>query len=183
MNWLKKIGYFLLAVLGAIVAWLLWKNPAIDLWREVSERVDREAEREMDAVRDIEKNQEKRTKKSKWLSEWLDRLPVIVFVILIGCAFPITVLAETSEIPSDYDQLLQYYREMSQIAAEYKKLYEEAEKDVSRLIESNKNLQKLVQEQQKIIESLFKKDRLAISAGVTFTQSGYGFLTALTYTF
>lgn len=179
MTWLKKVGWFILALIAAIIAWIVWKNPAVTLWREISDRIDQEVQEEKESLGEIIERQKKRRKIGEKLSEWLDKLPVILIVSMLWMALP----AQAAEPLAEFDQLLEYYSEMSQIAQEYKRLYEEAEADLTALIESNQRLQKLIEEQQKIIKSLLNSNKLSFSAGVMSLSDSYGFLATLNYHF
>jgi len=118
MTWLKKVGWFVLALIAAVVAWLFWKNPVVNLWREISDRIDREVQEERESLDEIVERQKKRRKISDRLAEWLDKLPVLLLVIMLLVTGPVQAV----EPGDEFDQLLQYYSEMSQIAQEYKRL-------------------------------------------------------------
>lgn len=179
MTWLKKVGWFVLALIAAVVAWLFWKNPVVNLWREISDRIDREVQEERENLDEIVERQKKRRKISDRLAEWLDKLPVLLLVIMLLVTGPVQAV----EPGDEFDQLLQYYSEMSQIAQEYKRLYEEAEADLAALIASNQRLQRLIEEQQKIINNLLKSSKVSISAGVMSLSDSYGFVATLNYHF
>jgi phosphoglycolate phosphatase-like HAD superfamily hydrolase len=109
---------------------------------------------------------------------------------------PIAVNVNAQELdpPKEYDQLLEDYRDMYDIAQKYKKLYEEAEKDVTeykklynqaeadveeyrqlyksaeennrKLIDSNNRLQDLIDTQKDIIDDILNKKEIGIITGV-----------------
>lgn len=178
MAWLDKVWLLLAALLGALVGWLVQRKTDSGLWKKISQDLQEEARREEKRAEEVDERQKERERRNKELSDWLDKLPVVAILILA-----LTCPVHAAELPRDYDLLLSYYQEMSQIAREYKELYEAAERDVSALLESNKRLGQLVEEQQKIIAGLLKKDRLALSAGVTLVGDGIGLVTVLTYNF
>ena len=109
---------------------------------------------------------------------------------------PIAVNVNAQELdpPKEYDQLLEDYRDMYDIAQKYKKLYEEAEKDVTeykklynqaeadveeyrqlyksaeennrKLIDSNNRLQDLIDTQKNMIDDILNKKDIGIITGV-----------------
>ena len=109
---------------------------------------------------------------------------------------PIAVNVNAQELdpPKEYDQLLEDYRDMYDIAQKYKKLYEEAEKDVTeykklynqaeadveeyrqlyksaeennrKLIDSNNRLQDLINTQKNMIDDILNKKDIGIITGV-----------------
>lgn len=180
VNWLKKIWWLILAIVGIIGAFLAQKDKD-DEWRYIEDDIDRHREEEEQKTEDALERQKERQKRSEKLKERLDKLPHLVIILVLLLVFP--VQAAEPVLSDEYDLLLEQYRELSQIAAEYKDLYEEAERDVSALIESNKKLQQLIEEQGKLIEKLLKKERLSLSAGVSLNQTGPGLFSALTYYF
>ncbi len=121
--------------------------------------------------------QKGRQDKARKLSDRLNKLPVILFLILICSASGLAENLCTAEniIPDDYESLLEYYREMSEIAVEYKSLYEEAEKslseaqvDIQAMMESNDRLQELIKTQQTIIDQLLKRKDISLETGLNF---------------
>jgi chromosome segregation ATPase len=120
---------------------------------------------------------------------------LLVFLIVLSLLFvPIVVNAQELEPPKEYDQLLEDYRDMYDIAQKYKKLYEEAEKDVTeykklynqaeadveeyrqfyesaeennrKLIDSNNRLQDLIDTQKQMIDDILNKKNIGIITGV-----------------
>ncbi|SFL93209.1 hypothetical protein [Halanaerobium salsuginis] len=107
---------------------------------------------------------------------------------------PIVVNAQELDPPEEYDQLLEDYRDMYDIAQKYKKLYEEAERDVTeykklynqaeadveeyrqlyksaeennrKLIDSNNRLQDLIDTQKDMIDDILNKKEIGIITGV-----------------
>lgn len=107
---------------------------------------------------------------------------------------PIIVNAQELDPPEEYDQLLEDYKDMYDIAQRYKKLYEEAERDVTEyknlyqhseadaeeyrslyksseennkaLIESNNRLQDLIDTQRDMINDLINKKEIGVITGV-----------------
>ena len=120
---------------------------------------------------------------------------LLVFLIVLSLLFvPIVVNAQELDPPKEYDQLLEDYRDMYDIAQKYKKLYEEAEKDVTeykklynqaeadveeyrqfyesaeennrKLIDSNNRLQDLIDTQKQMIDDILNKKNIGIITGV-----------------
>ncbi|TDO92374.1 hypothetical protein DFR79_106187 [Halanaerobium saccharolyticum] len=120
---------------------------------------------------------------------------LLVFLIVLSLLFvPIVVNAQELDPPKEYDQLLEDYRDMYDIAQKYKKLYEEAEKDVTeykklynqaeadveeyrqfyesaeennrKLIDSNNRLQDLIDTQKDMIDDILNKKEIGIITGV-----------------
>ena len=109
---------------------------------------------------------------------------------------PIAVNVNAQELdpPEEYDQLLEDYRDMYDIAQKYKQLYEEAERDVTeykklynqaeadveeyrqlyksaeennrKLIDSNNRLQDLIDTQKQMIDDILNKKNIGIITGV-----------------
>lgn len=107
---------------------------------------------------------------------------------------PIIVNAQELDPPKDYDQLLEDYKDMYDIAQKYKQLYEEAERDVTEykklynqaeddveeyrslyksaeennkaLIDSNNRLQDLIDTQKNMIDDILNKKNIGIITGV-----------------
>lgn len=107
---------------------------------------------------------------------------------------PIVVNAQELDAPKEYDQLLEDYKDMYDIAQKYKKLYEEAERDVTeykklynqaeadveeyrqlyksaeennrKLIDSNNRLQDLIDTQKEMIDEILNKKDIGIITGV-----------------
>lgn len=120
---------------------------------------------------------------------------LLVFLIVLSLLFvPIVVNAQELDPPKEYDQLLEDYRDMYDIAQKYKKLYEEAERDVTeykklynqaeadveeyrqlyksaeennrKLIDSNNRLQDLIDTQKDMIDDILNKKEIGIITGV-----------------
>ena len=120
---------------------------------------------------------------------------LLVFLIVLSLLFvPIVVNAQELDPPKEYDQLLEDYRDMYDIAQKYKKLYEEAERDVTeykklynqaeadveeyrqlyksaeennrKLIDSNNRLQDLIDTQKDMIDDILNKKNIGIITGV-----------------
>jgi len=120
---------------------------------------------------------------------------LLVFLIVLSLLFvPIVVNAQELDPPKEYDQLLEDYRDMYDIAQKYKKLYEEAEKDITKyqklynqaeadveeyrqlyktaeennrkLIDSNNRLQDLIDTQKQMIDDILNKKNIGIITGV-----------------
>lgn len=112
---------------------------------------------------------------------------------------PILVNAQELDPPKEYDQLLEDYRDMYDIAQKYKQLYEEAERDVTeykelynqaevdveeyrqlyksaeesnrKLIDSNNRLQDLINTQKDMIDDILNKKNIGIITGVNVVPS------------
>lgn len=118
----------------------------------------------------------------------------IILIVLSLLFLPIIVNAQELDPPAEYDQLLEEYKDMYDIAQKYKKLYEEAERDVTEykklynqaetdaeeyrslyksaeennkaLIDSNNRLQDLIDTQKEMIDDILNKKEIGIITGV-----------------
>ena len=119
----------------------------------------------------------------------LNRLLIVLVVFLIFVfVFSFTVEAQELAIPDDYDTLLARYKDMADIAMQYKGLYEEAESDLlrykelyeqaemdnRRLLQSNQKLQGLIDTQSEIINELLNKKNIGIITGVNIVPANLG---------
>lgn len=169
---MKKILGWIVSVLAAVGAVLafFFRRPSISA-------VERELEEVQEAVEDIEDRQKDRARRKDELDERFKRHFPFLLVILLAFAIP----AQAADL--SYDELLSNYKEVVQIAAEYKALYEEAESDLNVMVEQTKRLQQLVSEQQDIIKDLLSR-KVSVSAGVTYnSDSGVGVAALATYHF
>lgn len=117
---------------------------------------------------------------------------MIVIILLLPIA--VNVNAQKLDPSKEYDQLLKDYHDMYDIAQRYKKLYEEAERDVTEykklynqaeadveeyralyknaeennqtLIDSNNRLQDLIDTQKQMIDDILNKKKIGIITGV-----------------
>ena len=64
-------------------------------------------------------------------------------------------------IPDSYEELVEYYKAVAEVAIEYQRLYEEAEADVGRLLEENRKLS----EQLEIMIQYTRKPKIGLTAG------------------
>jgi hypothetical protein len=110
---------------------------------------------------------------------------------------PFTATAQSLEPPSDYDSLLEKYEEMYQIAQEamdladerkaqadkwknlyekeredkleYKKLYEQSEKNLEATMKSNERLQDMIDRLDNLLKESLKKSDLSLNTGIVYT--------------
>ena len=122
---------------------------------------------------------------------------IILLVILSIILIPFTATAQSLDPPSDYDSLLEKYEEMYQIAQEamdlaeerkaqadkwkglyekerkdkleYKKLYEESEKNLQTTMKSNERLQDMIDRLDNLLKESLKKSDLSLSTGIVYT--------------
>ncbi|MCF8002326.1 MAG: hypothetical protein K9K76_10790 [Halanaerobiales bacterium] len=129
------------------------------------------------------------------------RKKLIYIIIVMILLLPIAVNVNAQELypPKEYDQLLKDYKDMYDIAQKYKKLYEEAERDVTEykklyqqekadkqkyrdlyksaeqdnknLIKSNNRLQDLIDTQRGMINDLINKKEIGVITGVNITPA------------
>ena len=90
---------------------------------------------------------------------------LLVFLIVLSLLFvPIVVNAQELDPPKEYDQLLEDYRDMYDIAQKYKKLYEEAEKDVTEYKKLYNQAEADVEEYRQFYESAEENNRKLIDS-------------------
>ncbi|MTI62128.1 MAG: hypothetical protein FH762_19455 [Firmicutes bacterium] len=91
------------------------------------------------------------------------------------------------KIPDNYQDLVAAYKDMAMIAIEYQQLYRAAEVDNKQLLQSNDNLQRLIEAQKEIIEKLLKSNSNAgVIAGVNVVPGNIensGLILGLNYQF
>lgn len=118
----------------------------------------------------------------------------LALVILSVGVFATTDLKiEDLIIPDTYNELVEAYKDIADIAVGYQRLYSEAEQalteseaDNQALMEVIKNLQGLIKTQQDIIDKLLNKNRINILTGVTYIPmhpSYSGIILGLTWEF
>ena len=99
-----------------------------------------------------------------------------LIVLSIGVFATTDLKIEELFIPSTYNELVEAYKSIANIAINYQRLYNEAEDalaesevDNQSLLEIIKNLQLLIDTQQDIINKLLNKNRFSISTGISYT--------------
>lgn len=172
------VGCFLVAALwyflGAKVAAILGGVAALFGWRtrQMIEDIEQEVVREKKTVEQVKKNREERLKKHKELQDRMNRFFSIVLIFAI-----LSVAALAGEpppnlyIPDSYEELVEMYKEAVLLAIEYQQLYLEAEQDIEVLVRSNENLQRLIEAQREIIETLLKRKSFSIVTGLNITPA------------
>ena len=184
------VGYFLgvkiTALIGGIMALF-----GLGV-KQKADKIAEEAEGEKETVDRVKKNVKSRKKRHKDLSDKLNKFFMIFLIFII---FVLPVYANDGEpppdinkleIPGDYDELVRRYKEMALIAIEYQQLYLDAERDNEVLIQSSENLQKLIEAQQEIIDSLLKGKGPGVIAGVNLTPGNIkntGIIVGIEYNF
>ena len=117
---------------------------------------------------------------------------LIIFAIVLTLLFaPYLANAQELNVPDDREALVEAYRDMFEIAQEYKELYEEeaadrkeiqqerdkykelyqsAESDVERLLISIDNWRELYQTEREMVKELMSRKDISLSTGI-----GYNF--------
>ena len=111
----------------------------------------------------------------------MDKMKKIMLIFLTLIMLSIGVFATTELkiedliIPSTYNELVEAYKNVANIAINYQQLYNEteqelveAEKDNETLMQIIENLQGLMKVQQDIIDDLLNKNRFSIFTGLNF---------------
>ena len=136
------------------------------------DEVKEKAKIEEEKVKKIKKKIEGRRKEAKDLSDRLkDHFKIFIVVCLM---FSFSVVGTASSniedliIPETYEDLVEAYRDMADIAINYQRLYNEAEADNEALMEIIKNLQNLMEVQQDIIDDLLQKNRFGFFGGINY---------------
>lgn len=98
-----------------------------------------------------------------------------LIILSLGVFATTDLKIEDLIIPDTYDELVEAYKNVADIAIGYQRLYNETEQalaeseaDNQALMEVIKNLQDLIETQQDIINKLLDKDRINILTGVTY---------------
>jgi hypothetical protein len=187
---LLVVGYFLgvkiTALIGGIMALF-----GLGI-KQNADKIAEESKKEKRTVDQVKENVKSRKKRHKDISDKLNKFFMIFLIFII---FVLPVYANDGEpppdinkleIPGDYDELVKRYKEMALLAIEYQQLYLEAEQDIEVLIQSNENLQKLIEAQQEIIDSLLKGKGPGVIAGVNLTPGNIentGIIVGIEYNF
>jgi len=170
---MKNIWNFIKIALGIILAIFIYifftKRDNSKLMEKINE-VKEEAKIEEKRVEKIKKKIENRKKEAETLNERLKKHFNILIILFIVFTFSVGVVAtdtiENLKTPETYEELLEAYRDMAEIAIGYQKLYQEAEADNQSLLKVIENLQGLMKIQQEIIDDLLNKKRFSIFAGL-----------------
>lgn len=118
----------------------------------------------------------------------------LALVILSVGVFATTDLKiEDLIIPDTYNELVEAYKDIADIAVGYQRLYSEAEQalteseaDNQALMKVIKNLQGLIKTQQDIIDKLLNKNRINILVGANYVPlkpDHSGVIMGITWTF
>lgn len=133
-----------------VKSWLAWLGAALLALvtlglagrRRVERPVGRQVDDALESTREATKHaadviaeeraaREERLQKARELQDRLRRLPMILLVALsIALAAPVSA----QQLPGDYEQLVQLYLEVVEIAHQYKALYEASEASNARLL-------------------------------------------------
>lgn len=158
MNLCKRIKNALWAILGLLATIFLF-------WRQKKPPNIEKAEQVLDEGKktagEIVKEKAEREKQATDLKEKLKKITTGTLILVFLICVP--VMAEDIEIyiPKDYDELVEYYKAVAEVAIEYQRLYEEAEADVGRLLEENARLS----EQLEIMIQYTRKPKIGLTVG------------------
>jgi len=189
---MKKLWNWILAALGVVFTFVVYSffNRRDPLVKAKVKEVKAEAKKEEEKVKKIEKKIEKRREEAKTLADRLKNKFNVFLIILIVFCFSIGAVAtntiENLKIPATYEELIEEYKDMADIAIGYQRLYNEAEADNQALMETVKNLQSLLKIQQDIIDELLKKNKFGLFTGVNvvpFHPSYSGIMAGITFEF
>lgn len=188
---LMVVGYFLGTKLAGIVGGILaiFGLGTRKLKKESAQVMD-QAEMEKKKADKIKKNIEGREKRDKKLSKRLNKYFHMLLIALILFTFSGIGLTEDKpldidnlKIPDNYQDLVAAYKDMAMIAIEYQQLYRAAEVDNKQLLQSNDNLQRLIEAQKEIIEKLLKSNSNAGVNVVPGNIENSGLILGLNYQF
>ncbi|QTL96577.1 hypothetical protein GM661_00620 [Iocasia frigidifontis] len=192
---LLVVGYFLGTKLAGVVAGILaiFGLGTGKIKKESQEIMDR-AEAEKEKTAEIKNNIKNREEKDKKLSKRLNKYFHMLLIFLILFTFSGIGLTEDKppdidnlKIPDNYQDLVAAYKDMAMIAIEYQQLYRAAEADNKQLVQSNDNLQQLVEVQKDIIDKLLKsKSNVGVITGVNVVPGDLehsGLILGLNYNF
>ena len=159
MNLWEKTKNALCAILGLLAAIFLF-------WRQKKPPLVEKAEQVLDENKktadEITKNKADREKQAADLKERLKKITTGTLILVFLVCVPV-MAAEDIEIyiPQDYDELVEYYKAIVEVAIEYQRLYEAAEADAGRLLEENQKLS----EQLDLMIKYNRQRRLCLTAG------------------
>jgi len=166
VNLCKRIKNALWAILSVLAAILLF-------WRQKKPPAVEKAERALDESKkttgEIVKEKAEREKQATDLKEKLKKITTGTLILVFLICVPVKAQDIEIYIPKDYDELVEYYKAVAEVAIEYQRLYEAAEADVGRLLEENRKLS----EQLEIMIKYNRQHRLGLTAGaIISTQPG-----------
>ena len=158
-SWLAALGGILLVALTGFMLGSRRRTrphgPEVDRALEAANRAAGEAKATIEQQRE---RMAERKRRAEDLARRLRALPFILLLALSSCLWSPAVSAQDT-LPSDYDTLARLYLEAVDIAAQYKALYEDAERSNERLLAQLEALQRRVEElaetvrrQQELIE-------------------------------
>ena len=87
-----------------------------------------------------------------WKITLLVSLALVLIVSFSAVAGGLDATVDDLDPPDEYDQLLERYKEMAEIALRYRELYQEAEDDVKRLEGRVESLLQQIERQEELIE-------------------------------
>lgn len=198
-NLLIKVWSAITLVLGVVV-YVLFTKYSNEKMKNAVDQIKKEAKKEWETAEKLKQNIKNRKRKDEKLSNkmkgFFNTFLALILAISIwispalssGKELSANFSVENLKVPKDYDILLEYYKQMALIAVEYQHLYREAEADNERLAESNNRLQKLIEKQQEIIDSLLKqaKGNLGVFTGINYMPTEHwkpGLIVGINYQF
>ena len=112
---------------------------------------------------EITKNKADRERQAADLKDKLRKITTGTLILVF--LFCVPVMAAQDDvyiyIPDSYEELVEYYKAVAEVALEYQRLHEEAEADVGRLLEENRKLS----EQLEIMIQYTRKPKIGLTAG------------------
>jgi len=199
-NWIKVA----LAIVFSVLVYVFFtRRDNSELMKKIKE-VKTEAKKQEKIVEKVEKRIENRKekteirkKKAKDLSKRLKKHFNIFLIVCLIVSFNVVGIASSNIedliIPDSYQELVEAYKDMANIAIGYQRLYNEAEQALAKseadnqiLLEVIKNLQSLMKIQQDIINDLLQKNRISIFTGINYVPlnpSYSGILAGITLEF
>lgn len=191
---MKKIWKWVKIALAIVIAVVVYtfftrRIDKSEIKKKIGE-VIKAAKLEEEKVKKVAKRITERREEAKDLADRLKKHFNIFIIICLVVSFSVVGTASSNIedliIPDNYEELVEAYRDMADIAMGYQRLYNEAEADNDILMESIKNLQGLLKVQQDIIDDLLNKNRFNMLAGVNFVplKPNYsGIILGLTFEF
>jgi hypothetical protein len=158
VNLWKKIKNALWAILGLLAAIFLFLRQKKPPNTEKAEQVIDESKK---TVGEIVKNKAEREKQAADLKDKLKKITTGTLILVFLICVPVMAQDIEIYIPKDYDELVEYYKAVAEVAIEYQRLYEAAEADVGRLLEENARLS----EQLEIMIQYTRKPKIGLTAG------------------
>lgn len=173
---MKKMWQWIKIGIGIIFAILVYlfltrRIDKSEIRKKINE-VIKAAKIEGEKVKKVAKRITERKEEAKNLAEKLKKHFNIFIIVCLIVSFSVVGIASSNIedliIPDNYEELVEAYKDMAEIAIGYQKLYNEAERDNDILMESIKNLQDLMKVQQDIIDDLLQKNRFSFFGGINY---------------